>query len=85
MMQDEPLLDLYSKSPDDFIIKLAVRILKHVYEKKNMIARVSHNFAQMWLQKNSLLFILNFQLSYRKNYNSFAIHFNECRYTFEGL
>lgn len=57
MMQDEPLLDLYSKNPDDFIIKIAVRILKHAYEKKNMIARVSHNFAQMWLQKNSLLFI----------------------------
>lgn len=49
MMLDEPLLDLYSKCPDDFIIKLAVRILKHAYEKKNMITCVSLNFAQMWL------------------------------------
>lgn len=37
MLQEEHLLELYSKSPDDFMIKLGVRILKHAYEKKNML------------------------------------------------
>ena len=36
-LQEEHLLELYSKSPDDFMIKLGVRILKHTYEKKNML------------------------------------------------
>lgn len=39
MLQNEAFMELYSKNPDDFMINLAVRILKHAYETKKMFAK----------------------------------------------